>query len=106
METWIVTLNEDCNDKEKIETKFAEFKKNVQLKNHSMGFMYVTYRRAPNFFLIESTAFKQMFPETPLFYILGSAAFGEDLKVTLETLKLSQQKIQRMETRLMILTYN
>ncbi|XP_014608661.1 PREDICTED: uncharacterized protein LOC106789184 [Polistes canadensis] len=106
METWILTLNEDCNDKEKIETKFADFKKNVQLKNHSMGFMYVTYRRAPNFFLIESTVFKQMFPETPLFYILGSAAFGEDLKVTLETLKLSQQKTQRMETKLMILTYN
>lgn len=106
METWILTFDEDCNDKEKIERKLAEFKQNLQLKNHSMGFMYITYRRAPNFFLMEFTAFKQMFPGTPLFYILGSASFGEDLKATLGTLKTSQQRIQRLETRLMILTYN
>ncbi|KAI4485669.1 hypothetical protein M0802_012618 [Mischocyttarus mexicanus] len=75
MHTWSTFLYCTCNNQKKIEKKLKHFKNNIVLKKHSIGFMFTSQSRN-RFFFLESTIFKQIFPNVPLVEHSGFGAFG------------------------------
>ncbi|XP_014608660.1 PREDICTED: uncharacterized protein LOC106789183 [Polistes canadensis] len=86
MRTWILTLNEDCTTNEEITKKLTDFKMVVELKQHSIGFIYTSNFRFHKFNCLESIIFKQIFPKLPVFYMCGITGYAGDLNDILETI--------------------
>ncbi|XP_043679613.1 F-box only protein 22-like isoform X1 [Vespula pensylvanica] len=108
MRTCSVLLDANCNTKERVEDKLRTFKDSVQLKKHSIGFMFACCVRGTNTFKernVESTIFKGFFPRVPLVGCFGDGEFGR--KLLNETCKRKRVKWYNSEsTAFMILTYN
>lgn len=82
MRTYSVLLDANCNTKERVEDKLRTFKDRVQLKKHSIGFMFACCVRGTNTFKernVESTIFKKFFPRVPLVGCFGDGEFGKKL---------------------------
>ncbi|KAK2578053.1 hypothetical protein KPH14_008469 [Odynerus spinipes] len=80
MKTWSVLLDANCNTKEKVEDELRAFRDSVQLKKHSVGFMFACCIRGVNMFNennVESIIFKRFFPKVPLVGCFGDGEFGK-----------------------------
>ncbi|XP_014608665.1 PREDICTED: uncharacterized protein LOC106789187 [Polistes canadensis] len=107
MKVWTLTLDETCKSKITIINKLTTFKKEVELKLHSVALMYVSSRRIENLYMLETNSFKEIFPNTILFPIYGETSFGG--KNWLEISEIIPDDFSVMEgcnTTIMILTYN
>lgn len=108
MRTWSILLDVYCDTQEKVEDELRTFKDRVRLKKHSMGFMFACRIRGRDMFdenYVESTIFKQFFPEVPLVGCYGDGEFGK--KMLNETSKKKPKKwYTSMSTVFMILTYD
>ncbi|XP_043499576.1 uncharacterized protein LOC122522472 isoform X2 [Polistes fuscatus] len=82
MKTWTILLDEKCDTKKLVEDKLKAFKESVQLKRHSIGFMFACCLRGLNMYEepnVESTIFKELFPKVPLVGCFGNGEFGKKL---------------------------
>jgi len=114
IQTWSVILEKKCNTKEQVEARLRLFKDQVNLKKHSIGFMFACKGRGSNMFNernVESTIFKRLFPKVPLVGCFGNGEFG---KTTIEIKKNRKGKERKhrskswyneFSTTFMILTY-
>ncbi|KAI4492654.1 hypothetical protein M0804_002445 [Polistes exclamans] len=108
MKTWTILLDEKCDTKKLVEDKLKAFKESVQLKRHSIGFMFACCLRGLNMYEepnVESTIFKELFPKVPLVGCFGNGEFGK--KIINEKAKKKRFVLcNSVSTSFMILTYN
>ncbi|KAI4483352.1 hypothetical protein M0802_013481 [Mischocyttarus mexicanus] len=108
LKTWTILLDSECDTKEMVKNKLQEFKESIQLKRHSVGFMYACCVRGRNMFEepnVESTIFKELFPKVPLIGCFGDGEFGA--KITNEMNDSKRIKwFHSVSTSFMIITYN
>lgn len=108
MRNFSILLDANCNTKEKVEKSLKTFKDSVKLRKHSMGFMFACCIRGVKMFKeynVESTAFKQLFPNVPLVGCFGDGEFGAN--ILSETPTNGHIKwYNSVSTAFMILTYD
>lgn len=81
VDTWSIIVDETHKTKEQVEHRLNSLKNSVQLKKHSMGFMFACCARGESMFNechVESSIFKRLFPEVPLVGCFGYGEFGEN----------------------------
>ncbi|KAI4485594.1 hypothetical protein M0802_012699 [Mischocyttarus mexicanus] len=69
-------LDENCNNKEKIQEKFQNLRETINLREHSIAFLCTSIARYKDFYEIESVVFKEIFPEVTLAQIFSYRPFG------------------------------
>ncbi|XP_015173125.1 PREDICTED: F-box only protein 22-like isoform X2 [Polistes dominula] len=108
MKVWTILLDSKCNTKKLVEDKLKAFKEEIQLKRHSIGFMFACCVRGLNMFdepHVESTIFKALFPKVPLVGCFGDGEFGK--RITNEKSRRKRwQFVNSVSTSFMILTYD
>lgn len=75
MAMWSLTLDDSCKTKKKLKAKLIEFKQRVNLKQHSMCFIFTPALRYMKLYKFESKAFTKVFPDVQVFHIYGHGAF-------------------------------
>lgn len=69
-------LDRNCNTQEKILMKFQYARNRILLKRHSIAFLCTSTTRCKDFYMIESSMFKKVFPDVPLAHIFSNRPFG------------------------------
>lgn len=80
MKTWSTILDRKCNTKEKVGEHLRLWKQHLQLRKHSIGYMFACHARGISWYReqrVESSIFKSVFPGLPLVGCFGFGEFGK-----------------------------
>ncbi|EFN83047.1 F-box only protein 22, partial [Harpegnathos saltator] len=80
MKTWSTIVDQYCNTKEKVEKHLREWKEKVELRKHSIGFMFACHARGESLYNkpnVESSIFKSLFPDLKLVGCFGDGELGK-----------------------------
>lgn len=105
--TWSIIVDESYKTKEQVEQRLKLLRNRVRLKRHSVGFMFACCARGKSLYDerdVESTIFKSLFPDVPLFGCFGDGEFGENT-IPSESSKKKTQFYNEKSTVFMILSY-
>ncbi|KAI4498977.1 hypothetical protein M0802_005843 [Mischocyttarus mexicanus] len=105
MQTWTIVMDGKMASIEYIEIRLNELKKEITFKKHSMGLMF-SGDYCDNFYLnLEPDIFMRLFPDTPLFQVLGYLALGaQDCKEADNSISDGYRRM--LELSLTIVTYD
>ncbi|CAK9830248.1 F-box only protein 22 [Anthophora retusa] len=79
VDSWSVVIDGCYRTKKAVEERLKSFRNHVSLRKHSMGFMFACHERGERMFCednVESSIFKNLFPEVPLVGCFGDGEFG------------------------------
>lgn len=80
MKTWSTILDNTYNTKAQVEEHLRLWKQHLQLRKHSIGYMFACYARGEYWFgeqNLESSVFKSLFPDLQLVGCFGYGEFGK-----------------------------
>ncbi|XP_057327917.1 F-box only protein 22-like [Microplitis mediator] len=108
--SWSTILTQDEETEKAVIIKLTEFKKDVKLLKHSIGFMFSCVARGSGWYgeakNVESTIFKNLFPTVPLIGSFGNGELGS--QSVFENPELEKRCVDihhQYSTTVMILTY-
>ncbi|KOC63515.1 F-box only protein 22 [Habropoda laboriosa] len=104
VDSWSVVIDGCYRTKKAVEERLKSFRNNVSLRKHSMGFMFACRERGKRMFRednVESSTFKNLFPEVPLVGCFGDGEFG---KTTIPNVK-EETWYNEISTVFLIITY-
>lgn len=81
IQTWSIIVDMKCDTKKHVKVKLQAWKDRIQLRKHSMGFMFVCQARGQSMHKeagVESSIFKKLFPKVPLVGCFGDGEFGRE----------------------------
>ncbi|XP_014608663.1 PREDICTED: uncharacterized protein LOC106789185 [Polistes canadensis] len=76
MESWYLALGPYHKNNNRISYRFKIFSLGVQLRKHSVAFMFTSDSRGEKFYYYEASVFEKYFPKIPLVKICGMSAIG------------------------------
>ncbi|XP_011706446.1 PREDICTED: uncharacterized protein LOC105461638 [Wasmannia auropunctata] len=77
IQTWSMVLNLETNTEDGIEAELILFKDKVKLKQHSIGFIFISRLRTLLLDFDEEEIFKRLFPTVPLVKCSSYAEYGK-----------------------------
>ncbi|KAI4481054.1 hypothetical protein M0804_009680 [Polistes exclamans] len=105
MQTWNLVMDAKESSIESIEKTFKDFSKEIKLKKHSIGLMFSSDYCDNCYFNLEPPIFRQYFPNTPLFQILGFLSIGAD-DVSEADSQITDGYRRMLELSITIITYD
>lgn len=108
---WTEILDHFCNTREIIREKLINLKKKISLNTHTVALINTAFHRKDNFYALENSIFREIFPGVTLFHMYGNAAFrGEGLQNDHRLSEYSSKSIKNIrmfyQTSIMIITYD
>ncbi|KAI4481085.1 hypothetical protein M0804_009711 [Polistes exclamans] len=76
LKTYVGFLDENCNDAHKIETELRKIKSKIELLSNSIALMHVSYSRLKEFYALDTSIFREVFPNVCLFPFYGDNSFN------------------------------
>ncbi|XP_014472002.1 PREDICTED: F-box only protein 22-like [Dinoponera quadriceps] len=80
IKTWSTILDDKCDTIENVEKHLRIWKENVQLRRHSIGYMFACHARGTSIYDrsdVESSIFKKLFPKLQLVGCFGDGELGK-----------------------------
>lgn len=80
IKTWSTILENNCDTQQKVEEHLRIWKEQVQLKRHSIAYMFACHARGQSLYgkpHVESSIFKSLFPTLQLVGCFGDGEFGK-----------------------------
>ncbi|KAI4481147.1 hypothetical protein M0804_009773 [Polistes exclamans] len=76
LNTYVGFLDENCNNADKIRKELKKFKSKTEFSSNSIALMHVSYARLKEFYALDISIFKDVFPNVCLFPFYGDRSFS------------------------------